>query len=126
VIASCWNQMDVAGADTLPSIAPSTQPLRWPHRTPDVLFIHPMPTAVTAPNLPARKRPVIARLGTMTQQSYQAVALDDSRPNPSIRLLIAMKLIATPLAQSTATTMHQACLADCPARNSPALMPTTI
>jgi len=74
--------------------------------SPDELFIHPMPTAVTAPNLPERKRPVIVRLGTMTQQSYQTVALDDSRPNPSIRLLIAMKLIATPLAQSTGTTMH--------------------
>ena len=83
------------------------QPQRGFHlESPDELFIHPMPTAVTAPNLPERKRPVIVRLGTMTQQSYQTVALDDSRPNPSIRLLIAMKLIATPLAQSTGTTMH--------------------
>ena len=46
---------------------------------------------------------MIVRLGTMTRQRCQAVALDDSRPNPSIRLLIAVKFIATPLAQSTAT-----------------------
>jgi hypothetical protein len=38
----------------------------------------------------------------MTLQRCQAVALDDSRSNPSIRLLIAVKLadvIVTPLAQ---------------------------
>jgi len=51
---------------------------------------------------------VIVRLGTMTLQRCQAVALDDSRSNPSIRLLIAVKLpdfIVTPLAQSTATSI---------------------
>jgi len=39
---------------------------------------------------------VIVRLGTMTRQRCQAVALNDGRPNPNIRLLIAVKLIASP------------------------------
>ena len=45
---------------------------------------------------------MIVRLGIMTLHRCQAVALDSSRLNPSIRLLIAVKLmdvIVTPLAQ---------------------------
>ena len=45
---------------------------------------------------------MIVRLGIMTLHRCQAVALDSSRLNPSIRLLIAVKLmdvILTPLAQ---------------------------
>jgi hypothetical protein len=45
---------------------------------------------------------VIVRLGIMTLHICQVVVLDDSRFNPSIRLLIAVKLadvIVTPFAQ---------------------------